>query len=790
MDDSQRLTHEQCVYVESECNVRIRVDDPRKWTAEDPYLYHLALRYGGKVIAQRIGFRSVQIQNGTLLVNGRPIVIRGVNRHEHHPLHGRSVPLDFLRKDLITMKRHNINAIRTSHQPNDPRLYDLTDELGFWIMDEADLECHGFASVAEASLTAEQQKLSYQDRKTLTYTEASKWTSDNAEWKEAYVDRARQLVMRDKNHPSVIMWSLGNEAFYGRNFQAMYDCIREVDDTRPIHYEGDLEAQTVDLYSRMYPTVDEIVEFASDRHLTKPLVLCEFSHAMGNGPGNLKEYVDAFYKHQRLVGGFVWEWANHGLLASNEEGKAYYAYGGDFGEEVHDYNFVMDGLCLSDHSAGPGLVEYAKVIEPVQLVDGSTPDEVAIINRYDFLSLDHLRCECSYVSFHPSRTYHTVEIPRDIPPGDRAVLSLPEAPFPHIHGCFAINLDFYLKGRCAWASSGHKVASLQLPLNRVSAMPPEVLELSPPVALGKELEVLRTQTKLIIDHRCSDTRLEFSLSSGLLTGFEKGSCRLLRSPPTFSCCRPLTDNDRPQDGQDWLAKRLHQAKAFVQSMTWTAEEDHVKVVVKSRFAPPVLAWSIDLVTTYRVSRPSRKASAFSATAGSHTALFINIHVKGTPKGNTPPTLARLGLDFTLPPEFSTVTWLGRGPGQSYVDSKLSQQLGIWTRNVNDLWIPYEFPQENGNRTDVQFVDFLSSSASLRASFPTCEMGGNFTASHYAAKDIDECTHPWQLDQRKKDETFVRLDWAHHGLGSGSCGPKTLDKYALKCAPFEYEVTLE
>lgn len=271
----------------------INVTKPLKWTAETPHLYTLVLNVldrDGCSLVQRVGFRTTGLIDGVFCVNGQPIKIRGVNRHENHPDFGRAVPYEFMRQDLLTMKRHNLNAIRTSHQINDPRLYDVADELGLWILDEADLECHGFGVVG---------------------SDASKFTSDNPDWKEAYVDRARQMVARDKNHACIILWSLGNESFYGRNHQAMYDCIKEMDQTRLVHYEGDGGAQTADIFSWMYPGIDSIDNFGKERDWKKPLVICEFLHAMGNSCGNAKEYIESFYRHPRLMGGFVWEWANH-----------------------------------------------------------------------------------------------------------------------------------------------------------------------------------------------------------------------------------------------------------------------------------------------------------------------------------------------------------------------------------------------------------------------------------------------------------------------------------------------
>ena len=288
------------------------VADPMKWTAETPCLYQLVLSTETCAVEHRVGFRTAELKDGVFVVNGKPVVFRGVNRHEHNPVHGRTIPYEFLRKDLLLMKSHNINGIRTSHQPNDQRLYHLADELGLWIMDECDLECHGFGPIEDLKLPIQIQLQNLQDydKKSMRKDSPARWTSDNLEWEAAYVDRARQVVTRDKNHPSVIMWSLGNEAWYGRNHQAMYNFIHEYDPTRLIHYESDYDAKTVDIFSRMYASVDEITEFASQPG-EKPMVLCEFLHAMGNGPGNMKEYIDAFYKYPRLMGGFVWEWANH-----------------------------------------------------------------------------------------------------------------------------------------------------------------------------------------------------------------------------------------------------------------------------------------------------------------------------------------------------------------------------------------------------------------------------------------------------------------------------------------------
>ena len=383
-------------------DISLDVSNPNKWTAESPYLYEATLSLdtntGVHTVKQRLGFRKVELLNGLMAVNGVPIKLRGVNRHEHHPHFGRAVPMEFAKKDLILMKKHNINAIRFSHQPPNAKVLDLCDELGFWVMGEADLECHGFYDAIARPLDIPEE-MDYGKRKELTFDKAAKYTSDNPDWEAAYVDRMRSLIQRDKNHASIIIWSFGNEAFFGQNFWSMHKYATEADPTRLLHYEGDSQAETTDMYSYMYPSpatlvrLSESVGVTKDGKYEKPMVLCEYAHAMGNGPGLLEDYEETFRKHPRLQGGFIWEWANHGLW---KEGAGYYAYGGDFGDSPNDGTFVMDGLLNSQHQPTPGLLEYKKVIQPLnmELENGM----LVIENRYSFIDLDHLvssyRLEC------------------------------------------------------------------------------------------------------------------------------------------------------------------------------------------------------------------------------------------------------------------------------------------------------------------------------------------------------------------------------------------------------------
>jgi beta-galactosidase len=368
------------------------VPNPRKWTAETPNLYDLEITLKSEQttfqkIPHRVGFRQVEILNGNITINGTPILFRGVNRHDHHPLHGRAVPLAFLRNDLLLMKQHNVNSVRCCHYPSHPALFSLCDELGLYVMDEADLECHGFYDAVARPLDIP-ESMDYEERKKLTFAQAAEFTSNNTVWKEAYLDRAVQMVQRDKNYASVVIWSLGNEAFYGENHRAMYRYIKDEDPSRPVHYEGDVNAETADMFSYMYPSVARIERLAQEEgdDFAKPIVLCEYGHAMGNAPGGLEDYMNAFRSHRRLQGGWIWEWANHGLW---DEECGFYGYGGDFGDEPNDGNFVLDGLLYSDHTPTPGFVELRKAYAPVHAwFDGG---EIHVENRFDFVDLSGLQ---------------------------------------------------------------------------------------------------------------------------------------------------------------------------------------------------------------------------------------------------------------------------------------------------------------------------------------------------------------------------------------------------------------
>ena len=603
-------------------------------------------------------------------------------------------------------------------------------------------------------------------------------------------------MRRDQPHPSVIIWSLGNEAFYGRNHKAMYKWIKSYDDSRPVHYEADIYAETMDMYSKMYPAVELIVEFGKDKSKTKPLVLCEFVHAMGNGPGNIKEYIDAFYEYPTLQGGFVWEWANHGLLTKDKEtGDEFYAYGGDFGDTPNDLNFVMDGVLHSDHTPTPGLIEYKKGLEPVKVVS-HTAQTATIVNRYDFITLDHL--ECSYTILDEGKPVEegAIPIPKGIQAGQTAELALPAAPS-KLNGEGILYLSFRQRAATPSLPADHEIGFEELPLTG-TAFP----LLTPPqaAAAGSTKGLTVTETSTLLTISSATTTWTFSPVRGVLQSLRKGGREFLApdAGPRFTAYRAPTDNDFPQDARDWQEARLDAARAYTQSCDWVLPDnggggggDVFEVHVQQRFAPPVLSWLLDLSLTY----------TFRASGA------VGVRVRGTPRGlNLPPTLPRIGLTFEAPAAWSgSVAWYGRGPGESYRDKKLSQRAGEHTvASVNDLWTDYEFPQEGSNRTDTRWVRFAhaegGADATVTAQFVDLDSAASssernrklfdFQASHYRVQDIEAAKHPYELRRKKTENVVIRLDAAHHGLGTGSCGPKTRPEYALRCEEFEFEVVLQ
>lgn len=793
----------------SKVDVSLPVTNPEKWTAEYPYLYsvELTLKSGSAkpyTVTQNIGFRKVELIDGLMTVNGTPIRLRGVNRHEHHPHFGRAVPLDYIKRDLLLMKTHNVNALRCSHYPSHPKILDMADELGLWVMDEADLECHGFYD-AVARPQDIPEHMDYEERKKFTFPKAAKFTTDNPTWKEAYVDRMRDLIQRDKNHASVIMWSLGNEAFYGQNHKAMYAYGKEVDPGRLIHYEGDVHAETADMYSYMYPPIERLLKLSQtegvkDGKFEKPVVLCEYGHAMGNGPGWLEDYEELFRTHPRLQGGFIWEWANHGLWKEEGDGTGkggYYGYGGDFGDFPNDGTFVMDGLCFSTHEPTPGLTEFKRVIQPVGF--SKEGDKLTLENYYDFIDLKHLVASYDLEEFgeeyvvnpshhvfhlHQNRTHHIfrskllssgkLEIPY-IKAGKKGELSLKDAlsKFKSNKDVF-ITVSLKLRDTTAWAAAGHEIAWAQYQVAKATETPAtqSLSKLSSPVAVASQ------GSKVTVSG--PHYSIEFDRARGAPTSWSVNGVSILEADPVTEVAiipgfwRPATDNDVPGSLPYWERFGVDSLESQLRSFEVDTSDPN-KVVLKAHtyLTPPVLAWGFEADIDYVVT--------------STGALTIDVK-KLKPTGAIPAHLPRAGLNLRLSKTLDKVAWYGLGPGESYPDKKLAQRTGVWgVDSVRDLQTPYEVPQENANRMETRWVQ-LSDAHGAGVKATRSGQLFDWVASHHAIGTLHAARHPPDLVE--EDATLLRLDYKVAGVGTAACGPGVREDLLVKTEEMSFKFVLE
>ncbi|GAA2752449.1 glycoside hydrolase family 2 TIM barrel-domain containing protein [Amnibacterium kyonggiense] len=686
------------------------------WTAETPALVDVVVRTEAERATVRVGFRTITIEDAQLKVNGRRIRIRGVNRHEHHPDLGRVVPAEVVRAELRLMKQHNINAIRTSHYPPHPDLPGLADELGFWLVDECDLETHGFFEVG--------------------------WRgnpSDDAAWEPAYLDRMRRTIARDRNHASVILWSLGNEAGTGRNLEASAKLSHELDPTRPVHYEGDWSSTAVDVYSRMYAHQDEVDAIGrqaeeplpdpvADAHRRSlPFLLCEYAHAMGNGPGGLSEYEASFRRHPRTQGGFVWEWLEHGIRRRTPDGREFFAYGGDFGEEIHDGNFVADGLVDADRRPRPGLLDYKKVIEPIGLeIDGA---RVRVTDGYDFADLAGVELRWTRGS-----AGGVLALP-PVRPGETAEVHLPEGAV----GDGVLTVRAVLAADTAWAPAGHEIAWGQAG------------ELPTPTSIAARIPIEDRDGVVHVGPGAFDRR----------TGRLRSIGGTAVDGPALALWRAPTDNDLGvaqfleggvSDAAAWAAAgldRLHERRVGVRT---TEDSLEVETVI----APAAL--------DHRVRMRQRWTTDGDA---------LRLDLVLTPEGAWPSGWARAGVELVLPWAADSIEWDGYGPGQRYPDTGQAQRLGKFAVDgAAALHTDYVRPQENGSRAGVHRLVVARGGCGIVVTGD----GFSFTASPWTSSELAAAAHPTDLPP--SDRTRLTLDLAEHGIGTASCGPGVLPQHRL------------
>ena len=698
---------------------------PRQWSAEIPALYTLvATLEDGESVAVRVGFRRIEIRDRRLLVNGKPIFVCGVNRHEHDDVHGRVVSRAAMEHDIRLMKRFNVNAVRTSHYPDDPYWLDLCDRFGLYVVDEANAESH--------------------DR----YDELCR----DPRYTTAFLTRAQNMVERDKNHPSVILWSLGNESGYGPNHDAAAGWVRSRDPSRPLHYEGAIRRNwtggraATDIVCPMYPEIADIEAFALGDD-PRPMVLCEYSHAMGNSNGGLADYFAAFDRHGALQGGFIWEWVDHGIRATDEQGREYWAYGGDFGDEPNDANFCADGLVWPDRTPHPALFEFKHLSQPVRVepVDAGA-GRFRVVSRLDFADLTSLRGTWEITQDGAVVGKGTLPQLR-VPPRGAAPIRIDVADRGGAGERF-VTFRFFLRRATAWAPAGHEVAWQQVSLPSRQTRP----------RAGRGARPREEGGLVVLES--GETQAAITRKRGLLTELSRNGRRALLGGPRLQLWRAPTDNDglRLLPERDsgvlggWLALGLDRLAHRLESID--VRRDRVEVV-------------------HRVSGRRRWDDAQHRQVYRlvDDDLVIENEVLVGPDLRD---LPRVGVVLTVPAALERLEWFGRGPWDNYSDRKASAVVGRFASSVGDQYVPYILPQEHGHKSDVRrlsLADHTGFGVEVRGR-PSI----GFTASHFAAGDLYGARHTCDLEPRP--EIHLSLDHAQRGLGTASCGPDTHPRYRL------------
>lgn len=739
------------------------VDAPELWSDEDPALYTLILHCGSEYIVERLGFRDYCIRDGVLYINGEKVKLKGVNRHDSHPILGSATPVDHMVRDLMILKQHNVNTIRTSHYPNDPRFPALCDLYGFYLIDETDLETHG--------------------------TQPFNWDmlTDSPVWTEAYLDRVRRMYERDKNHACVLFWSLGNESGIGQNQVKMAEYLHARDPRNLVHCEdisrrnagrlysdlkdksdeeiGDsLRSPVIDMESRMYPSLDEIRrEYLDRRVFDKPLFLCEYSHAMGNGPGCLQDYWDLFYAEDRLMGGCVWEFTDHSVATgSSPVTDPRYVYGGDFGDLPHDGNFCVDGLVYPDRRPHTGLLEYKQVIKPFR-VEGFDPasGELTIRNLRYFTDLSDLDLGWTLEKDGEALACGQACLP--IEPQETAILVVPTDAIPAAGNVY-LTVTARQNSPTAWAPVGYEVGFDQQKL----ALPAEeTIPLAASLSPFACLSATETATELTIE--TADTVWRISATSGLITSICHAGHELLASPIRPTVWRAPTDNDRNVRGS-WQYSGYDRAKVKCYSCSLTASDTQTATVtaqISLGAAPyqPILHATL----TYR----------FYAEGG------VVLHMEAEVRENAP-TLPRFGVELLMPAGHEYLRYYGRGPVESYIDKRRASRQGVYASTVTEHFEHYVRPQENMAHTDTAWMT-VATAAGHGLMAVTVGEDFSFNCSHFTPAQLTATAHDYELVPLA--ETCVDLDARQAGIGSNSCGPVLDARYRLDDKHLHFAVRL-
>lgn len=738
----------------------LEIASPELWNTENPYLYKLILETENEVIVDHIALRKIEIKDQVIYLNGQKIKFRGVNRHDSDPVTGFTINLEQITTDLTLMKQHNFNAIRSSHYPNAPFFYEMCDKYGFMVIDEADIEAHGPFMIYRKEDT--------------DYNRFKRWNekiADDPVWEEAIVDRVKLMLERDKNRFCIVMWSMGNESAYGCNFEKALEWTKNFDPDRITQYESaryrnydeTYDYSNLDVYSRMYPALSEIQEYL-DKDGSKPFLLVEYCHSMGNGPGDFEDYFQMIQDNDKMCGGFVWEWCDHAIAhGTAENGKTIYAYGGDHGEEIHDGNFCMDGLVYPDRTVHTGLLEYKNVYRPARVISYNKESGELVLHNY--MDFDDLK---DYVKISYELTQDGLVISKGILPEFSVV--------PHGEGKTNLKINVPKNGKCYLKLIYHLKKELPL-LDEDHILGFDEIEVSkedtkcklaekwiPKTVVDSELQVNENDTQIHIKGR--EFAYTIDKRTALFTEMKFAGREYLNHPMELNIWRAPTDNDM-YIKSEW--KKAHYDKAYTRAYTTEVVQGKhgVKITSHASVVAETVQKILDVTITWKIEAAGKIDADIAVT-----------------KDDEFPDLPRFGVRMFLDKKLSAVRYFGMGPQESYCDKHQAASHGLYQANVDDLHEDYIRPQENGSHYDCEYVELNNSRYGIVVS---AENAFSFNASYYTQEELEEKTHNYELTE--SDSVVFCVDYALNGIGSNSCGPVVLEQYRFDDVLFRFQFTL-
>lgn len=765
-----------------------KLNNISNWNAEEPNLYTLIINDASNewFIPQKIGFRDIKILKRQILINGKPIMFKGVNFHSHNPKTGKTVSVEQIEHDLKLMKKFNLNAVRTSHYPQIVEFYDYCDKLGLYVIDEADLEAHGFELTGDWS-----------------------WTSNDKKFEKSYIERGIRMVERDKNHPSIIMWSLGNETGFGKNFIKMAEKIREIDDTRLLQYEGDFECLVSDVHSSMYTRIkiegndpkrrdlQSIIDGkVSDgsfhpNWLDKPHIECEFAHAMGNGPGSLKDYFDFFYKHNDIfAGAFVWEWYDHGIETKDKNGKIYYKYGGDFNDDPTNGPFCIDGLIMPNGKPSPSLFEYKEVIAPINTKLSLDEKSILITNRYDFKTFKDLKHELRIINSNGEIIFSEMINIETLTPGSSVKYKIPEF-VKEINIYYWVQIITRNKNKNLFSSKNHQISIKE---HELKFEEQEQIN-------DNKLNVIEKETDYEILFEFENVKFTFSKIDGRLYNITKKNSNkaIIKKGPQLNFWRGITDNDADEYKQKWMKQFfVHLFSESLIDYQIIRELNSLKIIVNTINGAVNQAWFFKSKYTYTLySGGTINVDIEGKTSG---LLFVTDEMANAagsgsstsidPNDLVPKMLPRIGVKLEIDKSMFNFKYFGKGPGESYSDSKSYNTYDLWNQTVDGAFTNYVHPQENGNKHKTLWTNIYDNKNDNTIKIESDSFKNRFDFSLHWYDDIDLTNANHTINLVKRKYLTLNIDYKQNGLGSNSCGPQPLEKYKCKFENFNLKFKLK